>query len=148
MPNEQQAPPTDDQRLLDFLVNRSIPCPACGYDLRNLTTPTCPECRQPLYLTVGVRTLRFGLFLLAATLPLAAGLVGVMLGIAILWHERTAPPETLAALAFLLLSGAGGLCMVAARKSFILQRQAIQLTCGLTIWLIHAAAFFALMIYT
>lgn len=32
--------------LLQFLDRRSVPCPRCGYDLRDLTRSVCPECAK------------------------------------------------------------------------------------------------------
>jgi hypothetical protein len=54
--------------LLRFLQERDQPCPRCGYNLRNLTTPACPECRESLRLTVGVQRLRYE-WLIAALAP-------------------------------------------------------------------------------
>lgn len=50
------ASPTADedvQALLAFVAVHDVPCPACGYNLRQLTQPTCPECGLTLKLTVG-----------------------------------------------------------------------------------------------
>ena len=44
---------TDADHLLMFLAERELPCPACGYNLRMLSKPVCPECGLPLKLTVG-----------------------------------------------------------------------------------------------
>ena len=48
--NERKS---DEQALLEFLADRDMPCPACGYNLRMLNKPTCPECGLPIKLTVG-----------------------------------------------------------------------------------------------
>ena len=57
LPAEPAEPPTpqldDDAALLDFVATRDMACPACGYNLRMLNTPSCPECGLPLKLTVG-----------------------------------------------------------------------------------------------
>ena len=46
---------TDDQALLiTWLSTHDAPCPACKYNLRNLTVPRCPECGRPLSLAVTV----------------------------------------------------------------------------------------------
>lgn len=42
-----------DLSVADFLRGRSAPCPKCGYDLRDLTTDTCPECGARLLLRLG-----------------------------------------------------------------------------------------------
>src|SRR3954454_17134270 len=56
------------QMLLDFLREYAAACPVCGYNLRALTRPICPECGQELVLTVGAARLRLG-WLLAAVAP-------------------------------------------------------------------------------
>jgi hypothetical protein len=44
---------TDDQAMLvTWLSTHDAPCPACKYNLRNLTVPRCPECGRPLSLAV------------------------------------------------------------------------------------------------
>ncbi len=65
----------DLTRLLSmFLHGRDVPCPLCGYNLRDLTQQQCPECRHELLLTVGVAKLRFLWFLLAMTPCTFAGI--------------------------------------------------------------------------
>ncbi|MCA9297894.1 MAG: hypothetical protein KDA28_02440, partial [Phycisphaerales bacterium] len=36
----------------DFLKDHDVACPSCGYNLRDLTSETCPECRFHLELSV------------------------------------------------------------------------------------------------
>jgi hypothetical protein len=47
-PAGEQSPvprrPGHDPRLIRLLLERDIPCPGCGYNLRGLESPTCPEC--------------------------------------------------------------------------------------------------------
>src|SRR5262245_24699543 len=54
--------------LLEFLREHESPCPVCGYNLKALTRPICPECGQELVLTVGAVRLRLG-WLFAAVAP-------------------------------------------------------------------------------
>jgi hypothetical protein len=35
-------------------LDRDVPCPSCGYNLRNLTGEVCPECGEALALRVNV----------------------------------------------------------------------------------------------
>ena len=49
--------------LLQFLEGRRVPCPRCGYDLRDLTRPVCPECGEELTLTVGRRNTNYELLI-------------------------------------------------------------------------------------
>ncbi|MFZ4574758.1 MAG: hypothetical protein ACOYN0_10205, partial [Phycisphaerales bacterium] len=39
-----------DPAIIAFLANRDAPCPGCGYNLRGLTAPVCPECKRPVTL--------------------------------------------------------------------------------------------------
>ena len=45
---------TDDQLLLTYVRDRDVDCPLCGYNLRALTVPRCPECGKALKLGVGL----------------------------------------------------------------------------------------------
>lgn len=46
------APEGADPLLVSFLASRDVPCPACGYNLRGVRDPACPECREPLELAL------------------------------------------------------------------------------------------------
>ncbi len=78
-------PPTTEQPshetptlLLAFLADRDEPCPVCGYCLRALSAPRCPECGAPLELRVGSPQLRVGPWVLAiVSCALALGFDGV-----------------------------------------------------------------------
>src|SRR5438045_2504229 len=63
----------DDAALLrQFLSERDVPCPRCGYNLRNLGGNRCPECGDALALRVNLSEPRLG--------PLIAGLVSLSAG--------------------------------------------------------------------
>lgn len=51
--------------VVAFLKGRSVPCPRCAYDLRDIPTATCPECAEPLVLKIGSPRTRFGWLVLA-----------------------------------------------------------------------------------
>lgn len=45
------APPrlhSRSTRIADDLARRDAPCPACGYNLRGVRTPRCPECGRDI----------------------------------------------------------------------------------------------------
>lgn len=44
----------DADSLREFLAERDVPCPACGYSLRALESPACPECGLELELRVAL----------------------------------------------------------------------------------------------
>jgi hypothetical protein len=63
--DQRQAAADSTALLLEFTRARWVPCPRCGYDLRDLQTPKCPECGEVLELKVGSPRVRFGWLLLA-----------------------------------------------------------------------------------
>jgi len=68
----------DDHRLLEFLRDRDVPCPKCGYNLRNLLKPKCPECELALTLGVCAKPLRMGsLFAVVVSNSITAFLASV-----------------------------------------------------------------------
>jgi hypothetical protein len=42
----------------EFLADRDVPCPACGYNLRDLSSARCPECGLALRLPLTARPSR------------------------------------------------------------------------------------------
>lgn len=71
--------------LPTFLAGRDVACPACGYNLRGLREPRCPECGEAIALRVGLVEPRqaagiTGLIGLAA----GAGMNGLLLGYAMI----------------------------------------------------------------
>ncbi|XAM01564.1 hypothetical protein OT109_09230 [Phycisphaeraceae bacterium D3-23] len=79
MQDETHTPQSETQALLDYVAQREVPCPRCGYNLRGLTQPSCPECGNGLVLSVGSSSPlnRAWLTMLAALLlPAGIGLFG------------------------------------------------------------------------
>lgn len=67
--------PAPEVVLIDFLRIRDVPCPLCGYNLRGLQEPRCPECGRELTLSVGLtEPLLKAWIALAAALLLPAGI--------------------------------------------------------------------------
>lgn len=69
--------------LADFLTERDVPCPACGYNLRGLASGNCPECRQPLVLSVALAEPPLVPFVVSALGLAAAGAAAATLAIVI-----------------------------------------------------------------
>ena len=93
--------------LRQFLTERDMPCPACGYNLRNLLSPRCPECGEELRLAVGLVEPRqaaviTGLTALASGLGFN-GLLLVYVGMMALRMGRFPPQE----MHIILILGAG-----------------------------------------
>ena len=152
-PQQFSAPPTvprfpqETELLLAFLRERDHDCPRCGYNLRNLTQPVCPECREELVLKVGVSKLR--LYWLIATL--APGMFsGIAAALFVLICLLEGPPPTSmwepwALFVFLVVSGLVAFSIALRTRRFLNQSDGAQLTWALVIWGIHIG-FLAMML--
>ncbi|MHC4272100.1 MAG: hypothetical protein ACYTGE_05675 [Planctomycetota bacterium] len=135
--------------LLAYVHGRDVPCPLCGYNLRDLTQARCPECRQDLALTVGVTRLQFG-WLIVTIVPsmfsgIAAGLLLIpMLMVLFIGAERP-PWPIVAAEAFGWLSTIAALLLLHRRYVFLRQPLAVQRCWGVGAWVVHVGAFVALV---
>jgi hypothetical protein len=141
-----QLPPADraQELLLEFLREHESPCPVCGYNLKALTRPVCPECGQDLVLAVGAARLRFG-WLFAAVAPgffsgIAALFVLVPIVVVPAVGNGMAPLRIIAVDAFGWVSGVFAIVLAANRLRFIAQPLARQRWQVLAIWLTHVAA--------
>ena len=75
-----EDPITDESSLLvDFLSQRDVPCPLCGYNLRGLNSMKCPECGRQLRLSVGLAEPFLRGWVMLATGVFASAGVGVFL---------------------------------------------------------------------
>lgn len=59
--------------LRQFLADRDVPCPHCGYNLRGLQAEVCPECKHDLHLKLDSD------FAAMRYLPMLYWLVGCMM---------------------------------------------------------------------
>jgi len=136
--------------LADFLRGRSVACPLCGYDLRDLTGATCPECRHELHLAVDVRGLRFGWFLAALTPSLFAGLAAACMAVLLLANRLTSggepPPVVHLLIGLGFAGGVAGLVLVGRRHAFLRRRPATQRAWALAAWGLHAVPFAGLVL--
>jgi hypothetical protein len=143
-----EDPPDDETRmLLEFVHNRDAACPACGYNLRNLTRPVCPECRQALMLTVGLRKPPESAFLLLTLAPgifsgmCLALIVGTILIIPGAAPRGSIPPPAILMLAFGALSGLSAAALFLLRHRFVRLGRDVQIWCALVTWAVHLAMF-------
>jgi hypothetical protein len=84
-PPETNPPRDDDDAdLLRWLTNRNAACPICGYNLRALTIPRCPECGERLQLGVRAVDPRLAPWIVLLVFVCAAGGVGLMFLIAVM----------------------------------------------------------------
>ncbi len=158
----------DHQRLIAFLHGRDVPCPLCGYNLRDLTTPTnttptntptkptrpvCPECNHDLELTVGVDGLRIGLFVATLAPFMSAGLAAIALGTMVTLGELTrgqqggGPPPIFHLVTLLGLgSGSIALAIFWKRRPFLALPPAAQRRLAMIAWTLHLLPFLGLVI--
>lgn len=145
----QQQAPDDVALLLEYLRGRDAPCPRCGYNLRDLQLPRCPECREELSLAVGFRKARFGWFLATVTPGLFSGMCAAFLLVPMVMIPQTGggPPPwpVFVADAFGWTSGLAALVLIAARHAFIKQPDERQRAWAIVIWAIHVAVFLVLL---
>jgi uncharacterized paraquat-inducible protein A len=79
----QHAARDADFLLQEFVQGRDVPCPSCGYNLRNAQSQRCPECGAGLLLQVNTPRVRAGAWIvtvLMAAMPL--GFYVTALGVA------------------------------------------------------------------
>ena len=140
------APDDDAGRLLlGYVRGRDVECPKCGYNLRNLTRPVCPECREELRLTVGLVKARFAWFV-ATLIPGAfSGICAFLLLIPITLSSLLGggPVSTPMILldAFGWSSGLFAIGLFMARHRFLLLPRNRQIAWASVMWAIHLGAF-------
>ena len=65
--------------LLVFLRDRDVPCPACAYNLRDLTTNHCPECGHGVSLRVELAERKLGAWVTLLVVSCLGAGMGVFL---------------------------------------------------------------------
>src|SRR5262245_37722664 len=98
LPREQsQAPQNIDEGhclLVRWLVGRDAKCPVCGYNLRGLFEPRCPECGAGIELAVASPDSKFGWWVVAQVfLAMAMGFDAVV-ALLILMRAMASRPTT------------------------------------------------------
>jgi hypothetical protein len=144
-----EAPGAAEDRtamLVEYLGDHDAECPLCGYNLRGLTEPRCPECGKGIGFTVTLAEpyLRAWVALAAASFCSA----GVGLFFALLMTPRGALPvgEAERALLMAMLSWFWANIPLAGvvlwlRRPFLRLGRAAQRTLAVAAWLISVAAF-------
>jgi len=132
--------------LLTFLRERDVRCPRCGYNLRNLTQPTCPECREALSLKVDVQPLVIRWLLMT----IAPGMFcAIVLGIFLFLSMRHGSPggmptEAVLTILFVAASATASIALAVFNRWFTRQPEAAQVAAAVAVWLVHVAVFLAI----
>ena len=151
MLNSEQVPETtttttDRARdmLLDFLREHDADCPVCGYNLKALTRPVCPECGHELVLTVGAPRLRLGWLFVAVAPGFFSGIAACFLLVPIVgrlgFGDGKMSPTLNTVDLFGWCSGLFAIFLTRHRLRFIAQPRARQRWWALGIWFVHVLA--------
>jgi hypothetical protein len=134
--------------LQAYLAERDCPCPGCGYNLRGLTSETCPECAQGLTLQVGLTEPRLGRWIAGLVgAACGAGFNGLLLFYVVIMviRERGRGPGVFLA-RFIIVNATGLLVMglvllswIRMRRRFRLAEPGAQVAMILGTWLLAAA---------
>jgi hypothetical protein len=144
--------PDGESLLLTYLRGRDVACPVCGYNLRDLTRPVCPECAEPLSLTVRAAERPIWPFILAMTPGLFSCVSFVLFTVFLCYLVPRAglPPRwwwPFALEAFGVASMTFAAVLYRRRRVFLLLSIATQLIWAAGIWIVHVtAAALALLI--
>ncbi len=148
------SPPTsprDDEEvdlLLRFVHERDVRCPRCDYNLRNLTQPVCPECREDLHLAVGLTRPKIHWLIVALAPGIFSGIAAFfVLGVIVVTNLSPTgrmPWQPYALDAFGWLSAAFTFALFLQRYRFLKRSAETQMTVAVVIWALHIAFFFAM----
>jgi hypothetical protein len=131
--------------LLDFLREYEAPCPVCGYNLRALTKPICPECGHALTLTVGATRIAIAWLLIALAPGFFSGIAACFVLVPIFGRLMFGDGQVSLALAVLDLfgwcSGAFAIILAVKRNRFLALPRSRQRWFALGVWVVHIAAF-------
>jgi hypothetical protein len=131
--------------LLEFVRERDVPCPACGYNLRNLTWPVCPECREPLSLNVTHELPPIGLFVATIGPSFFSALLAIVL-ITLTLMFGGPPSEVILAMVFGVFNAVLIPVIFALRRRFVRSRRRVQVAWAGLNWLVHVAVFAAFVV--
>lgn len=139
------VPVPNEQALLAFLRGRDAECPACKYNLRDLTSPVCPECGAALVLGVRQADPFLLSWVIATVSASLAGGVGVLLAGMCISQWRI-PPDILEfplGLAFLGSIAAAPLAvlLVIFRRFFLTRPRRLQWIATIAIAAMSIAVF-------
>lgn len=139
----------NDRLLVEYLANNDAACPVCGYNVRGLTRPVCPECRHRVRLTVGAVDVTLRWFLAAIAPGVFSGIAAIFLAIPIIGSPLTgngsAPGFIIATDVFGFTSGIAALVMMAQRKRIVAMAVGHQRSLAAYMWAGHVVALLTLL---
>ncbi|MCH7700711.1 MAG: hypothetical protein IID37_03385 [Planctomycetes bacterium] len=133
----------DSKLLRLFLLDRDATCPRCGYNLRDLTEPRCPECGEALTLKVSAQRPIFGLFWVTILPGILSGVCAIVL-LVLLQFDPQVPPAVWWVDLFGFVSGASVAVFFTYRRAFSRRSEKVQLTVAVIVWLVHVVVFLVL----
>jgi hypothetical protein len=144
---EAGAEPARDPEsmLLEFVRERDVSCPACGYNLRNLSRPVCPECREPLSLKVTHELPPIGPFVALLAPSIFSALLAVVL-LSLTFIFGGPPAEVIMAIAFGVLNAILILIIFGLRRRFVRSPRRVQIGWAGLNWLVHLTVFIVFMV--
>src|SRR5262245_52265639 len=145
-PEQGSRPPADARRLLlEFVRERDVECPRCGYNLRNLTQPICPECQGELTIKVGAKALRVHMLIITVAPGIFCALGLAIFTIMCLIHGWPGLPfEGVLTLLFMFFSGLLAIGLAINSRRFLKQSNPAQAVWAWVLWLIHISVFVVL----
>lgn len=135
-----------EQYLITYLREHEDNCPLCGYNLRGLTRPVCPECGRGIVLTVGLQdTFSYAWAVALIGQALSGGMGAFLLMMYCLGEgpPMHRPAERYACTMFLLALPVTGILLLVRRRFYRLP-VGVQRLLALISWLLSASAFGAL----
>ena len=114
------------------------------YNLRDLLRPTCPECGEPLVLTVGATRPVFGRFVVALAPEFFAGMCALFMTGELYLFRSSYPTWLWWYVLFGYVSGGCGVALWRRRFTFLRMSSRAQSKFALMLWGIHVALFIVL----
>jgi hypothetical protein len=134
--------------LIEYLRDRDVPCPLCGYNLRQLDSPRCPECGRDIRLSVNLAEPYLRGWITAVAALCASAGVGIVMLI-VVCQEGLPPanrhPLLCTAIYAFMASIPLAVTLVRARRAFLRLEQRLQAliaSVAVVLLICELAAFF------